>query len=128
MKLKYVESGSPDCPLVRLSAFHTEEIVALQRFLLELSQGETNSPAVLNELQGVESADGLRLRLHLGARDLGVQAGDGDMHFEWHLSSEGWIDVTELLEPFTKRTATGRFQWLDDRGTVSVLISTDGSW
>ena len=125
MKLEYLSEGSPDSPLIRLYSFTLREVLRLKERVDNLSTGELSEIALHKE-PGVEPIDGCEFQLKLGDRDRGIVQ-ITPVHFECALSNEGWIDVSCLLEPFCEPDATG-FQWLVDKGPISLLISVKGTW
>jgi len=125
MKLEYLSEGSPDCPLIRLYSFTLPDVSRLKRYTAELSTGESLE-ILLHKEPGIEPINGCELQLKLGNRDRGIVQ-TTPLQFECVLSNEGWIDVSCLLEPFCEPDATG-FQWLVDKGPISLLISVKGTW
>ena len=125
MKLEYLSEGSPDCPLIRLYSFKLPEVFRLKQCVDELSTGKSRETALHKE-PGIEPIVGCEVYLKLGKRDQGIVQ-IAPMHFECVLSNEGWIDVSCLLEPFCQADTDG-FQWLVDKGPISLLISIKGTW
>jgi hypothetical protein len=125
MKLEFLESGSPDCPLIRLYEFGTKEANSLRRIALHLA-GAKEQTVLFHEQPGVIPVDGCQLTLHLGKKDLGVFE-QGPNKFKWALSRTSWFQVAGLIRPFTRTVSSG-FQWLSDGGQIRVLLSHDGRW
>jgi hypothetical protein len=80
----------------------------------------------LHEEPGMESIGGCQLDLRLGLRDLGIVQ-KALRKFECVLTTEGWRDVAFRLQPFCE-TDAGVFQWLNEDGETSLLLSRDGKW
>jgi hypothetical protein len=57
MKMEFLESGSPDCPLIRLYEFKLGEAQYLRRIVLSLSGSRTSS-VPLHKKQGIQSIGG----------------------------------------------------------------------
>jgi hypothetical protein len=125
MKLEFLESGAPDCPLVRLYEFDANEAYNLHRIVLQLA-GSSEQTVLFHEQPGVLPIDGCQLTLHQGEKDRGVSK-LGPRNFKWMLSTTGWFQVAGLIKPFT-RTGSSGFQWVSDRGQIRVLLSNDGRW
>jgi hypothetical protein len=125
MKLEFLESGSRDCPLIRLYEFGTKEANILRRIALHLA-GTREQTVLFHEQPGVIPVDGCHLTLHLGEKDLGVSE-LGSNKFKWVLSKAGWFQVAGLIRPFTRIDSSG-FQWLSDGDQIRVLLSHNGSW
>jgi hypothetical protein len=125
MKLEYIHGGSEDCPLIRFYDFKPTEIARLRRMVQSLARGSLKSIS-LDECEGVKAICGCRLTLRSGSRDEGIHATETD-HFECDVTSSKWGEIDGLLEPFSESKSTG-FQWLDESGPISLLISHDGRW
>jgi hypothetical protein len=134
VKLDHLEEGSPDCPLVRLCDFTAAEAERLQLAASALAAGHIGSIDIA-DLSAVESDDQCSLLLIVSPTNQEVVQ-VGRTAFECRLTRQRWAEVAELIEPFTRDPAAGRFQWLtgswrvpgegDDR--PSLLLSVDGSW
>ena len=125
MKLEFLPEGSPDCPLIRLYSFTQAEVLHLRQIVDALADGTVQS-ATLNDERGIESLDGCHLVLTSGDQDKGTNQ-MSPLQFECILSKKGWADVSFRLEPFCETDATG-FQWLEEKGPISLLISVKGTW
>jgi hypothetical protein len=125
MKIEFLKSGSPDCPLIRLYGFDVNEVYNLRRIVLRLARG-TQRTAVLNEEPGVLPVGGCQLTLRRGERDRGVYE-VAPLKFEWMMTNDGWRSVGGLIRPFSRGDVSG-FQWLSEIGKIAVLLSRDGSW
>jgi hypothetical protein len=127
MKLEFLASGSPDCPLIRLYDFDVAAAERLRELFRRLSDASLLC-ASLHEQLGVEAIDGCRLDLRLGSRDCGIVQ-TTPSSFECILTAEGWSQVVDLLEPFCGSVGKPRrYQWLNEDGEVSLLLSPLGSW
>lgn len=125
MKLDFLRSGSPDCPLIRLYEFDLRQIEALQRIALRLTQ-DASAVVVLHREAGVQQIDGCELVLRQGNQDRGVEQ-SAECTFEWTLTKGAWLDVATLLQPFRQPEFNG-YQWLNRVGKIAVLLSADGKW
>jgi hypothetical protein len=125
VKLEYLASGSPECPLFRLYRFDQSEARQLSELVKSLATGDRQDVALHNE-EWVESVGGCSLNLLRGARDQGIRQ-SRTFPFECVLTPDGWSNVEGLLEPFSEARASG-FQWLTHDGRVALLISKDGKW
>jgi len=125
MKLEYLASGSPDCPLIRLYDFTKVEAAELCSTIARLANGELREMAV-DELPFVQAIGGCQLTIVAGTWDAGVvQQPDGS--FICRLTPDTWDNVTGLIEPFTN-DATG-YQWLvSTPGDAAILLSVNGQW
>lgn len=130
MKMEYLPDGSVDCPLVRLYEFDQQQAVWLRAVFMSLASS-TNKDVSLHDESLVEAVDGCELVLRLGAKSIGVWRkkrlwGKG-IHLECTLTSGGWENVASLMEPFCEGDLNG-YQWLDENGPVSLLLSPGGRW
>ena len=129
MKIEYFADGSLDCPLVLLFGPTTADICALSDVIHDLSQDRINRRAI-HELPGFYGLDDCRLFASWGAADFGLKMIGSPNEFEWSLRPQSWETVAGLLEPFgeLEKVSAKSFQYLDERGEIRLLISTDRSW
>jgi hypothetical protein len=126
MKLEYLEAGSPDCPLIRLYDFTSEEAARLHAALTSLAAGAVQR-VLVHDLTGVKVIGNCRLVLVVGWRDQGIVPRAAPADFEYALTAATWDNVAGLVEPFGNGS-TG-FQWLPaESGDAGVLLSPDGRW
>jgi hypothetical protein len=87
----------------------------------------TEKSVSLDKQPWIEPVGGCELELRIAKRDQGIiQAGPS--RFECVLSDEGWVDIAGLLEPFCATNNSGVYQWLNEKGKISLLLSYSGSW
>ncbi|HEY6967970.1 MAG TPA: hypothetical protein VJA94_02105 [Candidatus Angelobacter sp.] len=125
MKLEFLESGSPDCPLIRLYEFTPKEAYQLRRIAIQLARGKETTVR-LHEQPNVTAIGGCELLLLQGKEDRGVSA-ISSSKFKWILSPAGWLQVANLIRPFSRGAANGD-QWLSETGKVKIVLSCDGRW
>jgi hypothetical protein len=126
MKLEFLDTGSPDHPLIRLSHFTPGEANRLHAAIVGLSSGRIQH-IELHCIPGVESLESCRLTLSSSNRDEGIVRKGWPADFACQLTQDMWDNVAGLVEPFTQH-ANG-FQWLvgaPEEG--GLLISVDGQW
>ncbi len=92
MKLEFLESGSSDCPLIRLYAFDSTEVLHLRAILRSFSNG-TCDRYDLHGDRDIEALGGCRLSLHLQGKDLGIVRRD-QFTFDCVFTKESWSDVS----------------------------------
>ena len=127
MKLEFLESGSPDCHLIRLYSFDSPAALRLMVLFRALADGSQQTIR-LHDQFGVDPVEGCRLDLRLGNRDRGIEQ-TRPMAFECVLTSEGWAELAELTEPFCELgDIDSQYQWLNEDGKVSLLLSPTGQW
>jgi hypothetical protein len=125
MKIEFLKSGSPDCPLIRLYEFKPSEAQLLRRIALQLARGRTQT-VPLHKEQGILAIGGCQLALTRGEKDRGLFE-TGPLEFLWTLAGTGWLSVSGLIRPFSRTNSDG-FQWLSDGGKIRILLSRDGRW
>ena len=125
MKLEFLESGSPDCPLIRLYEFTSREAYQLRRVALQLARSKEITVR-LHEQPNVVAIDGCKLTLQQGKKDRGVSE-ISSLNFECVFSKAGWLQVADLIRRFSRSAANG-FQWLSETRKVKILLSCDGKW
>jgi hypothetical protein len=125
MKLEFLANGSPDCPLIRIYEFNSKEAYELRRIALQLARGK-EAAVRLHEQPNVTVIGRFEVTLQKGKKDRGVSE-ISPLKFEWVLSQGGWLQVADLIQPFSRGGASG-FQWLSGTGKVNILLSCDGKW
>jgi len=125
MKIEFLKSGSPDCPLIRLYGFEADEAYRLRRIALRLAKSTCQAIA-FDEQAGILPIGGCHLILSCGKEDRGVLE-VGPSTIEWGLTKSGWFNVAGLIRPFSRGNLAG-YQWLSDRGKIRILLSRDGQW
>jgi|SRR5580698_5628009 hypothetical protein len=125
MKIEFLKSGAPECPLIRMYEFKANEAYELRRVALQLARGVYRSIA-LQERPTLSLSGGCELALGCEEKDQGVVE-TGPLKFSWVLSKPGWIQVAGVIRPFS-RGDLGGFQWLSSVGAIQVLLSPDGRW
>ena len=82
----------------------------------------------LHDQFGVEAIGGCQLDLRLGKRDTGIEP-TGPCSFEYVLTSKGWGKAADLAQPFCEPgNLNEHYQWLNEDGKVSLLLSPTGRW
>ncbi|HEV3435727.1 MAG TPA: hypothetical protein VG122_00110 [Gemmata sp.] len=128
MKIKVLEHGSADCPLIRIYGNEPDVFEQFRQAFEQLANGNV-AEVLLTELPGVEPLGGCCLITQAGRRDEGIVR-KGENVFFWVLTRDSWDDVALLIKPFCSDEAVG-YQWLEgfQRATdVRVLVSLDGCW
>ena len=125
MKVELVQRGPRDRPLVRLYEFDQDEARCLRELVKALSTGARTSVALHDE-RWVESVNGCRLELRLGRWDEGIRKSNL-RDLVCTLTTATWDNIEGLLEPFCRSDAPS-FQWLNESGDISLLISRTGRW
>jgi hypothetical protein len=129
MKLEFLADGSDDCPLIRLYDFDLTGAMRLREALRALSDGSRQS-IPLHEEWWMKPVDDCQLVLRVGRRDLGVVQ-RLTMRFECVLTEDGWLEVKGLTDPFCiepENEAIVSYQWLNEDGEISLLLSPTGKW
>jgi len=122
MRLSFLPDGSPDCPLLLLSHFTSEDVAVLRRVARDLANGDRRR-AGIEECMGAQAEP--QLQFSVDERDRGILC--TPPKFECLLTRATWWQVEGLIEPCLSQSATG-YQWLDQSGEVALLLSRDGTW
>jgi hypothetical protein len=128
MKLEFLRDGTADCPLIRLYHFDKMEVRRLKAIFDSLSTGVLREVALHFE-PGIDAVDGCQVYLNVGKSDLGFAERER-LTFEGKLTTTTWADVASLASPFCTEDLGGRYQWLNEDGPVSLLLSdsANGTW
>src|SRR5919109_3201642 len=105
MKLEFLANGSPDCPLIRIYEFNSREAYELRRIALHLARGK-ETVVRLREQPNVTAIGGCELILQQGKKDRGAFS-ISPSKFEWVFPQSGWLQVADLIRPFSRGTASG---------------------
>jgi hypothetical protein len=128
VKIEFLESGSYDCPLIRIYGAEPEVCHRLREAFEQLADGGAREFS-LTDLPGVEPLGGCRLVAQASNRDHGIIRQRENV-FYCVLTGVTWDNVAGLMEPFCDKG--GGYQWLCDipASDARVLISTDrdGCW
>jgi hypothetical protein len=125
MKLEYLATGLPECPLLRFYQFTPAEAAELRAAVLTLVDG-TATTVTVHQLPFIQAVEGCELTLVVKKWDQGVARAAGPLAFTFGLTLERWQEIAKLLEPFV-RLATG-YQWLQtSTEECSVLLSATGT-
>jgi hypothetical protein len=129
MKIELLESGSDDCPVIRIYGDEPEVCQEFQRAFEQLANASVEE-VLLTNLPGVEPLSGCCLIAQVGRINRGIVR-KGRNSFFWVLTPTTWDNVAGLLEPFC-RTESAGYQWLDESSAseARVLVSTSrlGYW
>jgi hypothetical protein len=131
MEVEYLESGSADCPLIRIYGDEPEVCRRLQDVFERLATGNAQEVS-LTDLPGVDALSGCRLIAQVSRRDRGIVRTGANV-FSWVLTPTTWDNVAFLIEPFCQpEPQRGGYQWLDQvpAGDARVLVSRypAGDW
>jgi hypothetical protein len=126
VKLEFLPSGSPECPLIRLFAYTVRELEFLRSACRELAEGRRVEFA-LHEQPWVEPVGGCKFILWSGPKGVGVRVPTTGEPFVLQSSSEGWREMVDKLA-MVADVGSGLFNWLTNEGEIAVLISSDGFW
>jgi hypothetical protein len=136
MKLEYIETGSVDCPLIRI--YGEESFDSLIAAFCDLSNERLES-VVVEDLPNYESINGCHLIISAGIIDDGIRKiSSSNSGFSWVMKRSSWDDLAELAEPFHV-FQKHQYQWLAGRearmpnlsaSNIALVVSTypDGQW
>jgi hypothetical protein len=122
MRLNWHPDGCEECPLVVITALVGGEARILRQAIDDLAGGNRSS-VDLGESFAVEGE--VRLVLTVAEVDRGIA--NRPPALVCALTPETWAEVRDLLDGFLA-AGGDRYQWLDESGEVTLLISTDGRW
>jgi hypothetical protein len=126
MKLQFLADGSPDCQLIRLYEFQVDEVGRLKDLFDSLANG-SRTEISLHEQKDIEAVDGCKLDLRVSQRNAGIFQKER-LTFECRLTEARWSDVASLVEPLCESARAHTYQWLNEDGQISLLLSPTGTW
>lgn len=126
MKLEYlVNVNDHSDGIVRLYDFETQEIVQLCA-ALRSSVVDLKHELKLSSLNFIQTIN-CDLTLNISPNDKGISETSKSVLY-CELTSEAYLKMIELIEPFSKPESTG-FQWLYDLDSpIEFLLSKSGKW
>jgi hypothetical protein len=124
--MEFLAEGSDDCPLIRLYDFDLEEAAKLRELFLQLANG-TLASIPLHEQEFINSIEQCRLLLLVDRRDIGISL-SSSLDFSCISTKRIWADAASLSEIFIEPTNKDVYQWLNEYGEVSLLLSPSGRW
>ena len=81
----------------------------------------------LHEVPGVSSIGGCQVVATNRPGRPGIWAESVPGVFRWSQNSEGWLQAAELAEPVGAGDEA-RFQFLEQQGSATLILSTERSW
>jgi hypothetical protein len=126
MKLAFLADDSPVCPLIRLYDFQSADAQRLKELFDCLATG-SRANISLQDVPGIEPVDGCQLNMRVDNCNTGIVQ-KGPFVFECSLTQARWSDVGSLTEPFCEVARPNSYQWLNQEGEISFLLSPDGRW
>ena len=125
MQLEFLEEGSADCPLLRLSHFTGSDVQQVLDAIRSLIN-DTEECIEIHRLPFVESINGCRLTFWRSIHNQYVVR-VADMEFRCCLDQDEWSHTAELLAPFVQESKG--FRWIvEGTGEAPILISQSGQW
>ena len=128
MNIEYIDNGSKDCPLIRLYGDDPDSIQLFIKNIVLLLSGKIKSKKI-NDLKGFNGINQCQVDMQLAPTSKGIIHIKGN-NFKCLLSKDDWETVIGLLEPFSKKSKNGKYQWLNETSNISLLVSTyeNGQW
>ena len=128
MQLEFLPDGSHDCPAILFHGCPSAGAETLINIFRSLAEGP-ETQMVLHQLPGLFPVGDIQVFATNGHGSDGVQQ-LSDRKFRWRKGREGWLEAAELAEPVAcSDPGQGtRFQYLERRGKINVIFSTDRVW
>lgn len=126
MKLEYLENVNDHSDgIVRLYDFDSQEIIQLCAALRN-SVVDSKLELTFSSLSFIQTIN-CDLTLKISPNDKGIsETSKSALYCE--LTSEAYLKMIDLVEPFSKPESTG-FQWLYDLDSpIEFLLSKNGKW
>jgi hypothetical protein len=84
----------------------------------------------IHRVEGVVPDESCRVVATNRTSRVGIWAESAPGTFRWSQDSEGWIQVADLAEPVAKAVSVpgARFQYLENQGDATVIVSTERAW
>lgn len=127
MRVEFVPDGH-DCPAILFHGCPSAGAEALINAFRSLAEGRETQVA-LHQLPGVIPVGEIQVFAIDGEGNVGVQRFSA-VAFRWRKDKEGWLETAELAEPVAHSEANEgtRFQYLERKGKVNVIFSTNRAW
>jgi hypothetical protein len=126
MRLEYLDTGAPACPLIRLYSFTEAEAGEFVNLIEQLASQAAHE-VCLHQLPWVQALGSCRLTLRVRSWDQALVLKAAPANFECGFTPGTWDNVAGLVEPFAH--GAGGFQWLTGvPGEAALLLSPSGQW
>jgi hypothetical protein len=128
MHIEFFPDGSRDCPAILFYGCPSVGSETLINTFKSLAEGpETGVP--LHELPDVTAVEAIQVFATNDDGPAGVQQ-VSPAAFRWRKDNEGWLEAAELAERVAHSDPSKgtRFQYLERKGKVNVILSTDRAW
>ena len=125
MIIDYLESGSDDCPLIRLKhGSHEDYNILIGAIKILIDNGKKVN---LFSLEGINKGDNMNeLILMIDEADSGTS--EFSLHsFVCQFSKEHLLQIIEKIENY-KTAKENEYNWLNDDLNISILLSYTGKW
>lgn len=122
MYIQFVPDGASDTPLLLMSSPSSGELSELTEVIKEMARGD-RTQVTLHDVGNPKSRISLCLAVSDG--DSGI-SGPGPA-FRCSLRTVTWDQIQGLIEPFASDKLDG-YQWLDESGSIALLLSPSGEW
>lgn len=136
MIVEYLDTGSGDCPLIRIFGTSKRSFRSLFEIAKQLSRGEKVAADIL-QLPDFIGIGVTHFVLKRSKRLANVHL-TGAGGFTWASPPPEWSSIAQLIEPFAQEPRMGAFQWLAgpearhglDATDIGIVLSfsPDGQW
>jgi hypothetical protein len=111
--------------ILRFFEFSADQLADLVAVLTGLAQSPVGTSFQLAPSDSITALNVQSVAVRVAAADRGASVRGTTL--EWTLTSEGWLEVAERAGNIDAGAAN-KYQWLDQSGRVSVLLSPSGQW
>ena len=127
MKIKYL-GETTNGKVIHLFDFSNDEVMEIKTLIDEMAEGKINRIA-MHEHALVNARDNDHLTLRLGHENQGILYNNQNKEFTCALTKVGYENMSELILSFAEHSLEMEgFEWLDETGDVSLLISPSKRW
>jgi hypothetical protein len=137
MFIEYLESGSDDCPLIRIFGEGPQAVETLAMQLQAFGEESGTNLLEVEKLPGMISIDGFHLTIVKTAEKSKAQSEGTAGSVVWRLPAASVLEVAELLASLGNTKCSG-YQWVsgkEARGClghagIGIVVTTDslGRW
>ena len=120
MKVDFIETGNPDCPILRIYGDEIQDYNVLIQGLNKLITGELVTIEI-TALNNFES--GIRLYFTCSNTNRGVFLKSSNC-FSCELTCLSWIEISEKITAIKNQSYS--YNWLNETSDISLLISKNG--
>jgi hypothetical protein len=125
MRVEYLDASLPTGSIIRFFDFSPPELDGLIAEFVELAESRVGTSVQLAPHDSITTLNVPLVTAGVAKIDRGATLSGTSI--QWWLTPAGWLDAADRARALDPSSAN-EFQWLDQSGPISVLLSVSGQW